>query len=107
MKSASIWTVALAATVSLACNGNMSDNSAAGMDSSRTATAERGPATDNPSGASATNRDPGGAATMARANDANDDRQFLEKMARVNMAEVKIGQLAAERASNAQVKQYG
>src|SRR5687768_12501719 len=106
MKSASIWAVALAATLSLACNGNMSDDSAAGMDSSRAATAERSPATENPSGAPATNRDPGASATMARASNADDDREFVEKMGQVNLAEVKLGQLAAQRASNAQVKQF-
>ena len=41
---------------------------------------------------------------MARASDAGDDRAFVEKMAQVNLAEVKLGQLAAERAANAQVK---
>jgi putative membrane protein len=44
---------------------------------------------------------------MARANNASDDHAFIEKMAQANIAEVKLGQLAAERASNAQVKQFG
>jgi putative membrane protein len=44
---------------------------------------------------------------MARANSASDDHAFVEKMAQAGIAEVKLGQLAAERASNAQVKQFG
>ena len=43
---------------------------------------------------------------MARASEADNDRAFVEKMGQANIAEVKLGQLAAERASNAQVKQF-
>src|SRR5262245_10584134 len=43
---------------------------------------------------------------MAGANDAGDDHAFVDKMAQVNMAEVKLGQLASERAANAQVKTF-
>ena len=43
---------------------------------------------------------------MARASDADNDRAFVEKMGQANIAEVKLGQLAAERAANAQVKQF-
>jgi putative membrane protein len=103
MQSASKWTVAVAATLSLACNGNMNDNSAVGTDSSRAATAERSPA-EKPAGAPAAN--PDAEATMARANAADGDRGFVEKMGQANVAEAKLGELAAERAANAQVKQF-
>ena len=110
MKSAIIWAVALAATTSVACdNRNINDDTAAGRDTAA-ATADRAPGTTSPAGASgsdpSTARDPGASATMARASDADNDRAFVEKMGHANIAEVKLGQLAAERAANAQVKQF-
>ena len=110
MKSASIWTVALAATMSVACdNRNINDDTAAGRDTAAAA-ADRAPSATPPAGASgsgpSTPRDAGASATMARASDADNDRAFVEKMGQANIAEVKLGQLAAERAANAQVKQF-
>lgn len=104
MKSVSIWAIALAATIGVACdNRNINDDTAVGRD---TAT----PAADRAPGASgsepSTPRDAGASATMARASDADNDRAFVEKMGQANIAEVKLGQLAAERAANAQVKQF-
>jgi putative membrane protein len=43
---------------------------------------------------------------MARANDADNDRAFVEKIGQANFAEARLGQLAAERAANAQVKRF-
>jgi putative membrane protein len=112
MKSASIWAVALAATLSVACNGNGNindNNTAGGPDRTGTATADRTPGDANrpgTAGSDPASRDPGASATMARASNADNDREFVEKMGQVNLAEVKLGQLAAERASNAQVKQF-
>jgi putative membrane protein len=109
MKSASIWAIALAATVSAACdNGNINDNTA-GADRTGAATADQAPGTARPAGTAGSEQaatDPGRAATMARANDADNDRAFVEKIGQANVAEAKLGQLAAERAANAQVKQF-
>jgi putative membrane protein len=112
MRSANIWAVALAATLSLACdNGNVNDDMNTGANRTGATDADRTPGTANPTGTSATNqataRDPGAAATMARANDADNDRAFVEKIAQANFAEARLGQLAAERASSPQVKQFG
>ena len=109
MRSASIWAVALAATLSLACNdnGDITDNTTTGTDRTGAADANRTPGDPNPAGTSGLTRDPGAAATVARANDADDDREFVEKIAQANLAETRLGQLAAERASSPQVKQFG
>ena len=112
MRRASIWTIACAAALTFACsdNANRDNNTAAGTDRT-SAPADRAPGSATPTGTSGTDqsttRDPGSASTAARANNAADDNAFVEKMAQANIAEVKLGQLAAERASNAQVKQYG
>ena len=112
MRSASIWTIACAAALTFACsdNANRDNNTAAGTDRT-SAPADRAPGSATPTGTTAadqsTTRDPGPASTAARANNAADDNAFVEKMAQANIAEVKLGQLAAERASNAQVKQFG
>ena len=106
MKSASIWAVALAATMSVACdNRNINDDTAAGRDTAA-ATADRAPGATPPAGASGSDPSTPRNATMARASDADNDRAFVEKMGQANIAEVKLGQLAAERAANAQVKQF-
>lgn len=118
MKRASIWAVALAATLSFACgdNGSTNDNTI-GRDQTPGTTnpnADTGAAatagTDRAAGATASagaNRDSGAAASMARANSADDANRFIEKMGHVGAAEIKLGQLAAERAANAEVKQFG
>ena len=111
MRSVSIWTIACAAALTLACgdSANRNNHTAAGTDRT-SAPADRAPGTANPTGTSgadrSANRDAATASTMARANDASDDHAFVEKMAQVNMAEVKLGQLASERAANAQVKTF-
>ena len=111
MKSVSIWTIACAAALTFACgdSANRNHNTAAGTDRT-SAPADRAPGTANPTGTSGTDqsatRDAGTASTLARANNASDDQAFVEKMAQVNMAEVKLGQLASERAANAQVKEF-
>ena len=108
MRSVSIWAVALAATLAVACNdGNRNNDTTAATDRTGAATADRTPGTPGTAGSDQPgSRDPGSAATMARASNADDDREFVEKMGQVNLAEVKLGQLAAQHASNAQVKQF-
>lgn len=108
MRSASIWAVALAATLTFACNNaNRNNDTTTATDRPGASTADRTPGTAATAGSDqATSRDPGSAATMARANNADDDRAFVEKMGQVNLAEVKLGQLAAQHAANAQVKQF-
>jgi putative membrane protein len=108
MKSASIWTVALAATLTFACNNARNTDTTATTDRPASATADRTPGA---AGTSASDqqpaaRDAGTAATLARASSADDDRAFVEKMGQVNTAEMKLGQLAAQRAANAEVKQF-
>jgi putative membrane protein len=111
MRSVSIWTIACAAALTFACadSAQRNNNTATGTDRT-SAPADRAP-TANPTGTSgadqSANRDLGTASQAARANNASDDNAFVEKMSQANMAEVKLGQLAAERASNAQVKQFG
>jgi putative membrane protein len=101
MKSASIWAVALAATLTVACADNgANDDTAIGTDRTAGTAADRAPGDTTPA------TSPGGA-PMASANNAADEHRFIEKMGQVGVAEVKLGQLAAERASNAQVKQFG
>ena len=108
MRSASIWAVALAATLAVACdNANRNNDTTAATDRTGAATADRTPGTPGTAGSDqSASRDPGSAATMARASNADNDREFVEKMGQVNLAEVKLGQLAGQRASNAQVKQF-
>lgn len=113
MRSVSIWTIACAAALTIACgdSANRNNNTATSTDGT-SAPADRAPGgTANPAGTTAAqqsaNRDLGTASPMARANNASDDHAFIEKMAQAGIAEVKLGQLAAERASNAQVKQFG
>ena len=116
MKSVSIWTMACAAALTIACSDNANrdnnNNTATGTDRTSAPAADRAPgSTASPAGTTAAqqsaNRDLGTASPMARANDASNDHAFVEKMAQAGIAEVKLGQLAAERASNAQVKQFG
>ena len=113
MRSVSIWTMACAAALTIACSdtADRNNNTATGTDRT-SAPADRDPgSTANPAGTTAAqqsaNRDLGTASPLARANNASDDHAFVEKMAQAGIAEVKLGQLAAERASNAQVKQFG
>jgi putative membrane protein len=106
MKSASIWAVALAATLTFACNDANRNNDTATATDRPGATADRTPGSPGTAGDPAPSRDSGSAATMARATNADDDRAFVEKMGQANLAEVKLGQLAAQQASNAQVKQF-
>ena len=112
MRSVSIWTVACAAALSIACSdtANRNDDTTAGTDRTGAA-ADRAPGTADPTGTTgagqSANRDLGTASPIARANNAGDDHAFVEKMAQAGIAEVKLGQLAAERATNAQVKQFG
>jgi putative membrane protein len=108
MRSASIWAVALAATLAVACdNGNTNNDTTAATDRPGAATADRTPGTPGTAGSDQpVNRDPASGATMARASNADNDREFVEKMGQVNLAEVELGQLAAKHASNAQVKQF-
>jgi putative membrane protein len=116
--STGIWTVACAAALTFACgdNANRNNNTATGTDRT-SAAADRAPGTSNPASTAnpagtaspdqSANRDLGAASPMARANNAGDDHAFVEKMAQTGIAEVKLGQLAAERAADAQVKQFG
>jgi putative membrane protein len=106
MKRASIWAVALAATLTVACgdNGSMNDN-AVGTD--RTAATANPNADTAPAGTAGANRDADATAAIARANNADDANRFIEKMGHVGAAEIKLGQLAAERAASAEVKQFG
>ena len=112
MKSVSIWTIACAAVLTIACgdSANRNNNTATGTDRT-SAPADRAPLTENPTGTrdadQSANRELGTSSPMARANNAGNDHAFVEKMAQAGIAEVKLGQLAAERASNAQVKQFG
>ena len=105
MKGVSIWAVALAATLTFACggSGSMSDNTA-GTD--RTAAVNPNADT-GAAGTAGANRDAGATAARARADNADDANRFIEKMGHVGAAEIKLGQLAAERAANAEVKQFG
>ena len=105
MKGVSIWAVALAATLTIACGdtGSMNDNTA-GPD--RTAAANPNADT-GAAGTAGANRDAGATAASARANNADDANRFIEKMGHVGAAEIKLGQLAAERAANPEVKQFG
>jgi putative membrane protein len=109
MRSASIWAVALAATMTFACGDNDQTNNTA-TDADRTATAASPAATAGGDQAASrdasANRDIGANAPMARAANADNEREFVDKMAQVGVAEVKLGQLAAERASNPQAKQF-
>jgi putative membrane protein len=110
MRSASIWTIACAAALTFACGDSANRNNTASTDRT-SAPADRAPgSTANPTGTGGTDqsaaRDAATASTMARANNASDDHAFVEKMAQVNLAEVKLGQLASERAANAQVKTF-
>ena len=112
MRSVSIWTIVGAAALSIACGDTANRNNDTAVGTDRTsAAADRAPGTANPSATTgadqSANRDLGTASPMARANNASDDHAFVEKMAQANIAEVKLGQLAAERAANAQVKQFG
>ena len=92
------------ADVACGDSGDMNDN---------TIGADRTTANPNPNadtgaaGTAGANRDAGATAPIARANNADDANRFLEKMGHVGAAEIKLGQLAAERASNAEVKQFG
>lgn len=112
MRSVSIWTIACAAALTFGCgdSAHRNDNTAAGADRT-SAPADRAPSTANPTGTKdpdqSANRDLGTASPLARATNVSDDKTFVEKMAQAGIAEVKLGQLAAERASNAQVKQFG
>ena len=112
MRSVSIWTVACAAALTFACGDNANRNNNTATSTDRTsAPADRAPGTATPAGTAPAdqsgNRDLGPASPMARASNASGDHAFVEKMAQANIAEVKLGQLAAERASNAQVKTFG
>jgi putative membrane protein len=97
MRGAYIWSVALAAALTLACDRS---------DRSETTTAG-GTGADSTVPGRAGDRDPGPAAPMARANDTAEAHSFVEKMARVNAAEVQLGELAAQRGTNPEVKQFG
>jgi len=105
MKGVSIRAVALAATLTIVCgdSGSMSDNTA-GTD--RTAAANPNADT-GAAGTAGANRDAGATVASARANNAADANRFIEKMGHVAAAEIKLGQLAAERAAKAEVKQFG
>jgi putative membrane protein len=110
MRSVSIWTVACAAALTFACgDANRPNNTAAGADRT-SAPADRVPLTANPPGTKdpdqSANRDLGTASPLARATNVSDDNTFVEKMAQAGIAEVKLGQLASERAANAQVKTF-
>jgi putative membrane protein len=97
MKSPNIWTVALAATLTFACSDRADvDDNAIGAD--RTAADAGAPGADRATGATA---------PVARADSPGDTNAFIEKMGQVGVAEVKLGELAAERAANAEVKQFG
>lgn len=109
MKGAYIWSVALAAALTLACDrSDTSETTTAGSDSTASRDAAgRGAGADSTLPERSGNRDPGPAAPMARANDTAEAHSFVEKMARVNAAEVKLGELAAQRATHPEVKQFG
>ena len=111
MRSVSIWTIACAAVLTIACGDSATRNDTATGTDRTSAPADRAPLTENPTGTrdadQSANRELGTSSPMARANNAGNDHAFVEKMAQAGIAEVKLGQLAAERASNAQVKQFG
>jgi putative membrane protein len=110
MKGASIWAVALAAALTFACGDNSSidDNTVGGDRTAGTAKPNANPNADTgAAGTAGASREPGATAPMARANNADDANRFVEKMGHVGAAEIKLGQLAAERASHAEVKQFG
>ena len=95
MKCVSIWAIALAATLSIACadnNDTVTDDTAISG-----GTAAR---PDDAAGTTGADR-PG---TMASA---ADERRFVEDMGAKGVAEVKLGQLAADRATNPEVKKFG
>jgi putative membrane protein len=94
MKCASIWSVVFAAALTFGC----ADRDRPADDTAATPGATS-PATGTPGADTARDR------PMAGPSDA-DQRQFVENMAVVNMAEVRLGNLAAERAANAEVKQF-
>jgi putative membrane protein len=90
----------------MACGGdNMNDETPVGADS----TAANRNAADGAAGTTgadrAGNRDLGADAPMARIGTRN-PREFVEHMAATGVAEVKLGELAAQRASNAEVKKF-
>ena len=96
MRSTGLVAVALAASIAVACGGNRNDNN--------TTTA------DNPN-ANATV----GTGGEVRADDANARenaaprgvQNWVQDIVRHNTAEIELGKIASERATNAQVKDYG
>jgi putative membrane protein len=107
MRRVSIWAVALAATMTLACDrGDMNDNNTAEIGADRTANRPAGETAGGATADQSGNRDLGSASPMAKAVQ-GDSRDFVRKMGEVGVAEVKLGELAAERGMNAQVKQFG
>ncbi len=108
MKGVSIWSVAVAAALTIACGDrDMADSTATGADRTAAAGDASTPAAGTAGPDRTADRAPGATAPMARANEAADMNRFVEKMGQVGVAEVKLGELAAQRAANADVKQFG
>jgi putative membrane protein len=110
MKGAYIWSVALAAALAVGCERprDTSESTTPGTDTTASREAPgRGAGAESPAPGRSSDRDLGTSAPMTRASDAAEMNSFVEKMAAVGIAEVKLGELAAQRAANAEVKQFG
>ena len=95
MKSGSIWSIALAAALTVACGADnrdtdLNDNTVGDATATRPA--------DNTAGTA------GADASMPSL--PGTDKSFVEHMSADGIAEVRLGQLAAQRASNAEVKKF-
>jgi putative membrane protein len=104
MTRVNIWTVALAAALAGACAGDTRDDTT--LDQTAPDTAATAPggmgSTAGPRGDVGAPAGTGGAAMAA----ASDDRAFVQHMGAAGVAEVKLGELAAERAASQDVKQF-
>jgi len=94
MKKVGLATAALIAVITLACGGGREEANSENRDGT---IGTGGETTDN-TATTADTRGPGAAGDVER---------WVNDIAMHNMAEIELGKLAGERASNAQVKQYG
>lgn len=89
MKRIGILSAAFVAMLTVACGGDTANN-----DMNRETPGATTPAT------------PGTAGTAGEEQSQNQAREFINEMAMTNMAEVQLGNLAAQRATSPQVKQF-
>lgn len=105
MKSSGLMAIACAAALTVACTGEVREDNRPVNETEEFDTAEDRDITGDRVGTTGAERDPaeatGGAGVSGEA------RAFVEKAAHGGMTEVQLGQLASERAQNAEVKKFG